>query len=311
MCVALAMAWLVGTALAGSGPWVIGDGGFTLYGGVEAQHFGNLGIVAGGERDVLQVGEGVSTFGVKGIGTVGVGTRAEVELTVPWNRVEVSRDDAEICAIGLDACDKTEGIGILATRIKGLVLDEFFGAPLSLAVGTELRFGELTAANRERITNLGEGTFDAGGFASVGRTGGLGQGYWSAWFEGGYRYRLPTTRHYPQMKGDRAVPGSEFTAALEAIVGPRTSFGLGPSASLLWRPFGIDFGAVDLTDPDRFAALDVVTTRVGGTAVVRTRGVSASASVQRVVFSRNNPTDTVLVSLGVQVDGHLSGNGDG
>lgn len=303
--------WGAGVVHAGGGPWVVGDGGITVYGGVEAQRIGHLATQSGDQRDVIEVGEGISTLGVKVIGTVGVGSRAEVELEVPWYRVEAVREDADICAIGIDACERTQGVGIVRTRLKGLLLDEFFGAPLSLAVGAEVRFGQLTAGTRERITNLGEGTLDTGAFVDVGRTGGLGRGYWSGWWEIGGRYRIPTTRSFPQMTGERSVPGSEFTTAFELILGPRTAFGIGPSGNALWRPFGVDFGHTDLTDPDRFGALKIATVRVGGTAVVRGRGIAASGSVQRVVFAYDNPTDTLFVSLGVQFDGRLPGTGDG
>ncbi|MEQ1502075.1 MAG: hypothetical protein ABMB14_07580 [Myxococcota bacterium] len=304
--------WCVGTAIAGSGPWVVGDGGFTLYTGAESQRFAHLVPIIDGKREVIPVAEGVSTLGLKAIGTVGFGGRAEVQLAVPWYHVEASRADEALCvALALGACETTEGIGIVESRVKGLVLDEFFGAPFSLSLAAELRFGQFTASDRERVTNLGEGTFDAGPVLAVGRTGGLGKGYWSGWIEGSYRYRVPMTRNYPQTTGKDTAPGSEFTASTEVIVGPRTAYGFGPTASLLWRPFGRDFGALDLTDVDRFGALKVTNLRVGAVAVLRANRVSTSASVLRTVYASNNPTDGYVVSLGVQFDGRLPGVGDG
>jgi hypothetical protein len=300
----------VGQALAGSGPWVVGEGGLTVYVGTQAQRLSNLAIQVDGERDVVPVGEGLSSFGIKGIGTIGLGSRIDLQLSVPWYRVQTSRPDDPLCgALGLGACETTQGIGIVETRLKGMLLNEFFGAPFSLAVGAELRNGDFTAPTRERITNLGEGSFDMGPFLDIGRTGSLGQGYWSAWFEGAYRYRLPMTRSYPRIDG--GVPGSELVAATEVLFGPRTYMAFGPSGSAIWRPFGLDWGELDLTDPDRFGALKIAQARVGGTAIVRAGQVTGALSVQRTIYAYNNPTDTLFVSLGLQFDGRIPGVGDG
>jgi hypothetical protein len=304
--------WLLQSALAGNGPWVVGEGGFTLYAGTEAQWLDKLAISVDGERQVLDVGEGLSAFSVKGIATVGFGPRIDLEVAVPWLRVQANREDHPLCAtLGLGACDTTKGIGIIRSRLKGLLLDEFRGAPISLAVGAELRSGQLTAATRERVTNLGEGTFDAGPFLDVGRSGGLGKGYWSGWFEAQYRYRVPLTNSFPQNTGSTVVPGSEIAGAAEVILGPSQSVGFGPSAGFLWRPIGLDWDEVDLTDVDRFGALEVANVRVGGTLLFRMPSFATAIAVQRTVLAMNNPTNTFNVSLGIQFDGRLPGVEDG
>lgn len=225
---------LVGQALAGSGPWVVGEGSYSLYVGTEAQRLNNLAVQVDGERTVLPVGQGLSAFGVKAIGSVGLGSRVELQLSVPWARVQTARPDDPLCAqLGLGACNTTQGVGILSSRAKGLLLNEFFGAPVSLAIGGELRNGDFTADTRERITNLGEGSVDLGPFVDIGRTGTLGQGYWSAWIEGQFRYRLPNTKSYPNLQGNGLAPGSEFVASTEWIFGPRTYVAFGPQANLL------------------------------------------------------------------------------
>lgn len=301
------------SAEAGSGPWVVGEGRGTLYVGTDAQRFNHLATVVNDERDVIEVDEGVSTFGVKGIGTVGLGRRAELELVVPWYLVQANRTDGDLCrALPLAGCRTTSGIGVLRARAKGVLLDEYFGAPLTLSAVVEVRVGDATAATRERVTNLGEGTLDAGPVVAVGRTGALGEGFWSAYLEGGFRYRSPNTDAYPQNRGDTVVPGSEITGGAEVLCGPGTRFGVGPTANLLYRPFGLDFGEIDLTDPDRFGALRILQAAAGVTAFARARqDVTASASVQRTIVAVNNPTDIWVVNLGVQFDGGLPGGGDG
>lgn len=305
--------FVAATATAGSGPWVVGDGRASVYLGVEAQRLSKLAQTLGEEREVIDVGEGIAKFGVRGIATVGLGRRLELEASLPWYRVQANRPDAALCgALGLGACETTQGVGIIEARGKGVVLDEYFGAPFSLALGAQLRIGDLTAATRERVTNLGEGSLDAGPFLSLGRTGALGEGgYWSAFLEGGFRYRSPVTDDYPGNGGD-GVPGSEIYGSAQVLVAPDARFSIGPTAFLLDRPFGLDFDEVDLTDPDRFGALRVMQASAGLTTVVRARSdVCVALSALRTVAATNNPTDTWVVSLGVQVDGNLPGGGDG
>lgn len=292
---------------------MVGQDAFTVYVGAEAQRIGHLAVQTGPDStDVLDVAQGVSRFGAKAIGTLGLGDRFELQTAVPWYRSGTSRTDDPLCVtLALGACETTDGIGLIETRVKGLALDEFFGAPVSVSAGLDLRFGLFTATERERVTNLGEGTLDAGSFVNVGRTGSLGKGYWSGWLEGLFRYRVPNTASFPQLKGDRSVPGSEFGGAAELVLGPTPSFAIGPNASALYRPFGVDFYQTDLTDPDRFAALRVANVRVGATAVVRSGNTSLSASYLQTVYGFNNPNDTFVVNVGLQFRGHLPGVTDG
>lgn len=299
-----------GTAHAGSGPWVIGTGQANVYMGVETQRLSKLHIQdsGGSDAEVIDVGEGLSTFGLKAVGTAGISPRFDVQAEVPWYRVIANRPDHPLCdALGLGACKTTESIGLMTLRGKGLLLDELFGAPLSLAMYGELRIGTFTAGQRERITNVGEGTTDTGVGISAGRTGGLGSGYWSGYLDLGWRYRWPTTRTYPGFEGDLAVPGNEWTGQTEVIVSPAPAVGFGPSLSGLYRPDGLDFKELDLTDTDRFAALRVANARVGAILVVRDTqsNTSASFSILRTIAAMNNPTDIWVISAGLSVNGRL------
>lgn len=302
----LALGWIA-PALAGSGPWVIGEGQGTVYVGVESQRLQRLAITSGGERTVIDVGEGLSAFGIKAIGTLGLTRHIELEGTIPFWHVQANRPDAPICAaigadVGRESCETTTSIGVLQVRGKGLLLDEFFGRPVSLAVGAEIRSGAFTQETRERITNVGEGGLDTGAFVSVGRTGAIGDaGYWSAYVELLARYRFPLRRTFPESLGERPVPGSEFVATAEWIVAPRTRVAFGPVVGALYRPFGLDWGEVDLTDRDRLGALKVFNLRVGGTLAVRgPRNAVATVTVLRTIYADNNPTDVLSVTAGVQ-----------
>jgi hypothetical protein len=289
---------LASTAHAGSGPWVVSPGDVNLYAGTEYQRITELVVHDEGEEvDVVQVDDGLETFGVKAIASYGLRERIELELEVPWYRVEANRTAGAVCtSLALQACETTEGIGVVRTQVKGLVLDELAGSPVSLSVAGVLRFGALTSDTRARLTNLSEGTTDVGGVLAVGRSGGLGDGFWSAWASAGWRHRFPNAK-----RGGVAVPGGEFTSDADLLGGLRSWWSVGPSVSLLYRPNGYDFVALDAASPDRFGELRILSTRVGGKLILRSNErVSVVASAHKAVVVRNNPTP-LSIGLGLSV----------
>jgi hypothetical protein len=293
---------LTTAATAGSGPWVIGTGQSSLYMGAETQRLTQLALSTGSyaTEDVVDVGSGLSTIGAQAIVTYGLLPRLEIEGLLPVYRVRANRTDAELCdALGLDACKATSGVGVMRIRAKGMVLDELYGPPFSLAIGPELRLGELTAPERARLTNLGEGTTDVGAFVSIGRTGLLGgSGAWSAFAEGGWRYRFPNT----ELEPDLPVPGSEFFSDIEAFFGPNLTWAVGPSVTAYIRPDGVDFEEVDMADQDRFSALRVLAIQAGGKVLVRSGSrVTLSAGALRTVYAENNPSDVLSISVGLTI----------
>lgn len=303
MLLALASLLLSPTAQAGAGPWVISPGDASFYGGAEMQRFTRLAVSTGsGAPEVVDVDDGLETFGLKAVASYGLRERFEIEAQVPWYRVDANTKGAVCGALSLGACRTTQGIGIVTARAKGVVVDELVGAPLSMALGTELRFGQHTAQDRERITNLGEGTNDLGAFASLGRSGGLADGFWSAWLEGGGRYRFPNTE-----LPEGPVPGPEIFADFEALAGARRWWSLGPSASMLWRPAGYDVEDILsrptlATDIDRWGALSILTVRVGGKLIIRSsERVDLVAGVLTTAYAVNNPSDVTTVSFGLSV----------
>ena len=294
-------------ALAGSGPWALGHHDYSLYLGAEAQRLDTLALSSGsGADDVVDVGGGISTLGLKAILSYGVLPRLETEIAVPWYRVHQNRPEQEPCiALGPGTCAPTTGIGIVRARAKGMVLDEVLGAPVSLALGPELRFGQHTSATRKRITNLGEGTFDAGGFLSVGRTGTLGSGYWTAYAEGVGRYRTANTE-----QGGVRMPGPEVGGEAEALFAPSFDVAFGPSITALHRLSGVDFEEADLGDVDRFASLRFTAVQAGAKLIVRSgEEIVLSTGVLRTIWAVNNPTDVWTVNVGVSARGFLQRQG--
>lgn len=298
MSAMIALAVLGSTAHAGSGPWVVSPGDLSLYAGTEYQRITELVIHDEGEEvDTVPVDDGLETFGVKAIASYGLRERIEIEVEVPWYRVEANRNEGAVCtSLGLQACATTEGLGVISTRVKGLVLDELAGSPVSLSVAGIARFGAFTSDTRARLTNLSEGTTDIGGALAIGRSGGLGDGFWSAWAEAGWRHRFPNAE-----RRGVAVPGGELTADADFLGGLQSWWSVGPSVSLLYRPDGFDFVALDPVSPDRFGELRVLSTRVGGKLVLRSNDrVSVVASAHKAVIVRNNPTPLSL-GLGLSV----------
>lgn len=292
---------------AGSGPWALGHTDYSLYLGAEAQRFDTLAISSGSGADgAIDVAGGVATVGLKGILSYGLLPRLEAEALVPWYRVHQNRPGESPCPdLGAGTCATTSGLGIVRLRVKGVVLDEILGAPLSLAVGPELRLGQHTAAERRRITNLGEGTLDAGGFLSVGRTGTLGAGYWAGYLEGVGRYRTPNT----SLSGSR-VPGPEAGLEAEALFAPSYDVAVGPSLSWGSRLGGVDFEEADLADRDRFSSLRYTAVQGGAKVVVRSgEELTLSGGVLRTLWAVNNPSDVWTVSVGVSARGFLQRGG--
>ena len=305
VCVAAAFARL-GAAQAASGPWVLSPRDASVYAGTEFQRIGHLASENGSFADEpVAVDSGISKFAVQGYVSYGLIPRVQLALSVPFQDVHANRTDGPVCTtFGLDACKRTTDVGIVDLRAQGLVLDEFYGAPVSLAVGAELRQGAHTAQERARITDLGEGTTDTGGYLSLGRTGPIGEnGTWSGYVELGGVYRFPNT-----ITDGRSTPGSEFTGDAELLLGVSRAVSVGGTVGAFWRPFGVDISEVDLADPDRFASLRVFNVRSGLKLLLRSSdNVVFSASVLGTLYAENNPSDLLGVSAGVSV--YLPGRG--
>ena len=275
------------TAAAGSGPWVISPQDWSLYAGVESQRISELALKDGlGDPSVVQVDDGIETTTAQAILSYGLRKRVELELGVPRSRVDSNRPGGDVCAsLGAKACATTKGFGVVSGRGKVLLADELLGSPVSVAVGAELRLGQHTGPTRARITNLGEGTTDLGGFVAVGRSGGLKDGSWSAHLDAGWRYRSSN------LGADAdPLPGAEIVGEAELFAGTKAWWSLGPTVSYWERPEGVDFGEGDLTDIDRFGALNGRSVRVGGKLLLRSPSrTTLVLSGSQTMVARNNP----------------------
>jgi hypothetical protein len=294
------LAAMTGVSFAGTGPWALEEGDQTIYLGTEAQRLSRLSTSDGSFSDsVLDVDSGISTFGLKAVGTFGLLPGMEIEASLPWYTSRLNREDGPVCALlGGDVCRPTSGVGVVGLRAKQVVLDEVLGPPLTFTVGLETRFGHLTTKTRDRLTNLGEGTFDVGPLMWVGRSAGLGGGgYWSAYVETGYRFRQSTS----QVRGT-GVPAHEWHGQTELQLAPKTKLSFGPMVSWLVRPGGVDFEEANPANPDWLAGLAVTKISAGGTVIARgEHNVTGSLSVLNNVWTVNNPTDVLSVNLGLSI----------
>jgi len=301
----IALLSLLTPAMAGGGPWVVGDNQTSLFLGTESQRLQTLAVSTGSySDDVIDVG-GISTFGAKGIISYGLTPRIELEGAVPVYNVRALREDADVCGVlGSNACEDNQGVGVITLRGKALIVDEVYGPPLSVAIGPELRLGELTADTREQLTNIGEGTTDVGAFLALGRTGILGSaGAWSSSGEFGWRHRFPNTN----FDGGLSVPGNEFYGSVEALFGGSLRWAVGPAITAYARPDGIDVEELladpgYATDKDRLSALRAYAFQAGAKALVRSSGrITFSTSVYRTVYAVNNPSDVITIGVGLTI----------
>lgn len=282
-------------ARAGAGPWSLSPGDLDLYLGTESRRSTTL-TDSTGTDDALP-GGGVSTIGAVGIVSVGIASRVEGSLQLPAYRSRSLDNTDEACdELGLQGCRTSQGLGTLSLRLKGLLLDELYGPPLSVAISGELRMGDLTAPTRARLTALGDGTTDLGAFLSAGRSGGLGsEGLWSAFAEAGYRYRFPNTT----LDGE-ALPGAEWLGSLEALLGPSQTWIFGPAVYALVRPQGFDLEDAEVTGAERFVGLNTVNVQGGGKLILRSSAQwSVSLSALRTLYSRNGFGDELIISAGI------------
>jgi hypothetical protein len=293
-------------ALAGTGPWVPGTGVANVYIGLEGDQFNNLATPTDPGRQTIAVGEGISTITGSGTLTYGVAPRLEVELRIPYSASHANREDAAACLdLGLDACDTTHTVGVIEANVKGLLLDEVAGAPLSLALGGIVRYGGLAAPFRARLTNAGEGTTDLGGKLSAGRVGALGGsgGYGSASVDLYYLHRIPNTRSFPLQMGSRRVPGDDVAVTFEAFFSPRGTVAFGPAVSAQHRLSGLNFTEIEFSDPDRLGALRTTLVSGGLKALVRdNRNNVFVVSLWHTLYGVNNPTDQLIVSVGISLN---------
>lgn len=289
-------------AAAGTGPWTLGEGAWTLYGGAEYRRFT---LVAGGDGGALGEGDplptGIRSLGLQAIGSYGLLDWAEAELTVPWVLAQADRADAEGCAaLGQGACRTVESVALLQARMKLRLLDEYVGPAVSVAAGPVLRSGEFNHDERARLTTPTEGQTDLGAFVTVGRSTGLGErGWYAAWLQVDARHRFPN--------GDRPdggkAPGEEVAAEAEVLVAPTGTVAFGPDVYFTWRD-GVDLEEIDATDPDRFASLGVGSLRAGGKVLLQSsRLFTVVLSGTGTIWARNNPTDAFSVGLGLNYQG--------
>ncbi len=288
-------------AEAGSGPWVMGEGNTSVYLGSEYQRFETLSGKDGkGAAGDIPVDDGIETIGATAIVSHGLRDNIELELAVPYHRVAANRPGPVCASLGPKTCATTEGFGNLSGRVKALLVDELSGAPLSLSAFATLRVGQHTAPERARVTNLGEGTTDLGGGLSLGRSGGFGQGYWSAHVDGQARHRFSKVA-----EASPPIPGWEALVDAEVFAGARRWWSVGPSISWFYRPQGIDVEELLTTpalatDIDRFGRLNGSFLRAGGKVLVRSsQRTTLVAGASWTLAAVNNPSDVFTLSAGL------------
>ncbi|MFZ5477803.1 MAG: hypothetical protein ACOZNI_13590 [Myxococcota bacterium] len=287
----------IAPALAGTGPWTLPEGNWTTYGGAEYRQFRML-TTGGFTGQGADLGTAFRTFSAQVIGSFGLREWAEGEISIPYVYVQTARTDVAPCEnLGLQACEPVQDIGLVTARVKLRLLDEVVGPPLSLAMGPLVRTGEFTHAERQRLTAPTEGQTDFGAFVVAGRSSGLAQGWYGAWVQAEYRFRLANT----EVEGKK-VPGDELELSGELLLAPAGMVAFGPDVWFTTRD-GIGLAEMNekyLDDPDRYAMLAVTTVKAGGKVVIGSQSLtSLVVSGTGTLFAKNNPSDGWSVGVGV------------
>ena len=291
-------ALLPSNAHAGTGPWTLSADDASVYAGSEYRTFSHI-VGGAGSLDGASTAlpSPIRFATAQAVVTYGLLDPLELEIAVPWVLGTAARNDATGCSdLGQRACDTTSGLGSVQARAKLRILDEVGRSPVSVAVGPHVRVGDAAHDVRARLTTPTEGQSDLGGFVVVGRSGSFASSpvSYSAWAQGGYLHRLPNTS-----AGQKGLPGDEWNAAAELLIGLGASVSVGPDILFSTRS-GLDLDAADLTDPDRFAALAVTTVAVGGKLLVRSDHLwTFVVGAAGTVYAENNPPDSASVSLGI------------
>jgi len=287
------------TALAGSGPWTLPAGARNLYAGTTQTRFTEIkGSTSSSEIGIIQATT------LQAIGTVGLIDGMEVELAVPWSRVNQLERSARVCQSDgrrSDFCASSASLAPLQFTLKGRLLDEGSLRPVTMSAAVSIRTGNTTAHYRDRLTATGDGQTDVGLTTSVGRTGTVGS---SGWFrvaiEGSYWYRTPLASP-PTSSGK--VPADQVELSVGGLVAPTKHVGVGPIVTGFHRLDGIDLDDLnDLQpdDPNGFPALAASQVKAGGTlALCGENNITLSISALMAVWARNNPTDTRVLSVGL------------
>ncbi len=288
---ALAAILMADTAWAGGGPWTLSPDDRSLFIGGGYTRWRHM---AGGDGgDPADVGATITRSGLNGVFTYGLVHGAEVELQGGLAWAGVGPTEGELCANAAN-CETSLGLTPLQARVKARLIDELT-APLSVAAGLELRFGDFTRDSRHRLTALGDGQTDVGAFVAAGRSGGLGSLSYGTYAELTGRHRLLINR----ARGEK-VPADEIAGNAEFLLFPTSNISVGPAVDALHSLGGLDLGTLEMTHPDVFTSLAVTSVKVGGKLNVRsTENVTVSISAFGTVYAKNNPADFFTIGFGL------------
>ncbi|MBX2797060.1 MAG: hypothetical protein KTR31_05315 [Myxococcales bacterium] len=285
-------------AMAGSGPWTLEPGEHNVYVGTDYFRYASF----RGDDGEVAMRTRITSAGGTAVWTFGMAYGLEGELDARYESVRV-RDPADAFCTMLDVpddwCAPTHGLGDVGARLKWRFLDEAFGAPFSASVHLGFRSGEAYANRRGRLTTLGDGSTDLGGGLSVGRAGTLGaSGWYQMSIDATYFYRFAN-----QNADIGRVPTDEVNTEASLLVSLRPSVGIGPTVAGFWRVSGraLRPEEADFFDPDYWGSLQAAQLKVGGKLGVYSidNGPTISVSVLQTVWARNNPADTLSLSLGI------------
>lgn len=290
-------------ALAGDGPWTLGEGDQNIYLGLDYFRYrsfnSSFSTGSGMEHREADLSSGITASGLTGVWTVGLARGFEAELKLPVESVRVNRPEEDASCQQpprKDFCEPTTGLGDVGITLKARLVEERYVSPVSLAASLSVRTGEAYAGKRGRLTTLGDGQTDLGAGLSVGRTDVMAKGWYRVAATSHYYYRFPNN----EVAGTK-VPADEITYSFTSTFAPVSRFGIGPVLYGFERLGGVDFRDRDVSSQDAWASLDAAQLQVGGELGVYAAegGPSVAFALLHTVHARNNPSDTLVLSMGI------------
>lgn len=289
---------LVAPASAGGGPWTLQPREHNVYVGLD--YFRYSAFRGRDASEPRTLASGLTAAGVTGVWTLGLASDVEAELKVPFESVRVNDPRTPDCRSDdkpEDWCTTTAGLGDVAGAVKWRIIDELYRSPVSVSLSGAFRSGEAYAGKRGRLTTLGDGQTDVGVGMAVGRTSGVGQGWYTASAEVWYFARFSNGRD----AAGAPTPSDEVAFGAEGMWAFHPRVAVGPAFFGFTRTGGADFEDLDFQDINGLTSLHGTQLKAGAKAAFFSveGGPTLVVTAAWTFYARNNPSDTLSVGFGM------------
>ena len=273
------------TALAAEGPWTVRPGQHEVYLGAS---YDTTTSYVGDDGEEQELPSPIVGYGAKALYQVGVAENLSLAAQVPVAHVRATDapSDSELY-------EATTGLGQLSGQVRYTAIDRGHAA---LGARAGVRSGALHAETRDRLTNVGEGTTDAGVGLALGTQTLLGRGFLTASVDADYWYRFQVATG---LDGEK-LPANEITAGAMALYSFHPAFGIAGAMDTLQRLGGLEMDELSGVDGElRWVALNARNLKAAPTSVCISATCWSGATVRapcRLASSRSGRPSTCWAS---------------